>query len=199
MQAIVEANLPLRIAAVISNRPSAAGLDYAAQRGVPTTVVDHKAYTTREAFDTSLARTIDEHRPDFIILAGFMRVLTAPFVEQYCGRLINIHPSLLPAFSGLHTHERALENGVKIHGCTVHFVTAEVDHGPIIIQAAVPVLPDDDAESLAARVLRQEHAIYPQALRWLIDGQVSLDDQQRVKFSGIVNGDGQLISPKECE
>lgn len=195
MQAIVEANLPLHVATVISNRPGVAGLDYAAQHGIPTAVVDHKAYTTRDAFDAALAMKIDEPIPDFIILAGFMRVLTAPFVAQYRGRLINIHPSLLPAFSGLHTHERALQSGVKIHGCTVHFVTTQLDHGPIIVQAAVPVLPDDDAASLAARVLQKEHMIYPQALRWLIDGKVSLDDQQRVKFDGIVNADDWLISP----
>ena len=197
MEAIVEANLPLHIAAVISNQPDAAGLAYAAQRGIATAVVDHKAYPYREAFDTKLAITIDPHQPDFVILAGFMRVLTPGFVAQYQGRLINIHPSLLPAFTGLHTHERALQSGVKIHGCTVHFVTAELDRGPIIIQAAVPLLPDDDVASLSARVLKQEHVIYPQALRWLIDGKVSLDGEQRVKFRGPVALDGVLINPKE--
>ena len=197
MEAIVEANLPLHIAAVISNQPEAAGLAYAAQRGIATAVVDHKAYPSREAFDAKLAITIDPHQPDFVILAGFMRVLTPGFVAQYQGRLINIHPSLLPAYTGLHTHERALQSGVKIHGCTVHFVTAELDHGSIIIQAAVPLLPDDDVASLSARVLKQEHVVYPQALRWLIDGKVSLDAEQRVKFHGPVALDGVLINPKE--
>ena len=197
MQAIVEADLPLRFAAVISNRPDAKGLDYAKQRNITTGVVDHKAFASREAFDAQLMMKIDEHQPDFVLLAGFMRVLTPMFVNHYLGRLINIHPSLLPAFTGLHTHERALENGVKVHGCTVHFVTAELDHGPIIIQAAVPLLPNDDSSTLAARVLRQEHLIYPQALRWLIEGKVSLGGDQRVKFGGTADPSGNLVSPKE--
>ncbi len=197
MQAIVEAQLPLNISAVISNRPEAKGLDYAAQRGIATAVVDHKTFPNRETFDAELAMKIDEHLPDFVILAGFMRVLTLGFVNHFRDRLINIHPSLLPAFAGLHTHERALEAGVKLHGCTVHFVTAELDHGPIIIQAAVPLLPNDDAASLAARVLQQEHVIYPQALRWLIEGKVSLGADQCVKFSGTADASGNLVSPKE--
>jgi phosphoribosylglycinamide formyltransferase 1 len=197
MQAIVEAELPLRIAAIISNRPDAKGLAYARERNIATAVVDHKVFASREAFDTELAMKIDEHQPDFVILAGFMRVLTPGFVNHFRGRLINIHPSLLPSFTGLHTHERALDAGVKVHGCTVHFVTAELDHGPIIIQAAVPVLPNDDAVTLAARVLQQEHVIYPQALRWLIDGTVSLGADQRVKFGGTADAGGNLVSPKE--
>ena len=197
MQAIVEAQLPVTISAVISNRPDAKGLDYAAQRGIATAIVDHEKFATREAFDAELAMKIDEHQPDFVILAGFMRVLTPGFVNHFLERLINIHPSLLPAFTGLHTHERALESGVKLHGCTVHFVTAELDHGPIIIQAAVPVLPGDNAASLAARVLQQEHSIYPQALRWLIEGKVSLGADQRVKFSATADASGKLVSPKE--
>lgn len=197
MQAIVEAQLPLNISAVISNRPDAKGLDYAVQRGIATGVVDHKTFPNREAFDAELMMKIDEHQPDLVILAGFMRVLTPSFVNHFIGRLINIHPSLLPTFTGLHTHERALDAGVQIHGCTVHYVTAELDHGPIIIQAAVPVLPNDDATSLAARVLQQEHAIYPQALRWLIEGKVSLDAKLRVKFGGTADASGALISPKE--
>ena len=180
MQTIVEAKLPIRIAAVISNRPDAKGLSYAAERRIATAVVDHTAFANRETFDAELAMKIDEHQPDFVLLAGFMRVLTAGFVNQFLGRLINIHPSLLPSFPGLHTHERALESGVKLHGCTVHFVTPEVDHGPIIIQAAVPVLANDDADALAARVLKQEHLIYPQALRWLIERKVSLGADLRV-------------------
>jgi phosphoribosylglycinamide formyltransferase 1 len=197
MQAIVKAELPIRIAAVISNRPDAKGLSYAAEHGIATAVIDHTAFPTREAFDAALAMKIDEHLPDFVILAGFMRVLTPGFVNHFLGRLINIHPSLLPAFTGLHTHERALEAGVKVHGCTVHFVTAELDHGPAIIQAAVPLLPNDDAASLAARVLQQEHVIYPQALCWLIEGKVSLGADRRVKFSGTADASGNLVSPKE--
>ena len=197
MQAIVEAELPIRIAAVISNRPDAKGLSYAADRGIATAVVDHTKFATREAFDAALATKIDAHHPDFVILAGFMRVLTPGFVNQYLGRMINIHPSLLPSFTGLHTHERALESGVKLHGCTVHFVTPELDHGPIIIQAAVPLLPNDDAQTLAARVLQQEHVIYPQALRWLIEGKVSLGADLRVKCGGTTDASSALISPKE--
>ncbi len=199
MQAIVEANLPIRISAVITNRADARGLQYAAERDIDTAVVDHMLFPTREAFDAELAIKIDEHQPDFVVLAGFMRVLTPGFVNQYHGQLINIHPSLLPAFSGLHTHERALECGVTLHGCTVHFVTPELDHGPIIIQAAVPVLPDDDAASLAARVLRQEHIVYPLALRWLIEGKVSLGAGQRVRFNGAAADGAALISPREQE
>jgi phosphoribosylglycinamide formyltransferase 1 len=199
MQAIVEAALPVRIAAVISNRADAQGLLYAAERGIATAVVDHTLFATREAFDAQLALKIDEKQPDFVVLAGFMRVLTPAFVDKYRGRLINIHPSLLPAFPGLHTHERALQTGVKVHGCTVHFVTPELDHGPIIIQAAVPVLPNDDAVTLAARVLRQEHIVYPRALRWLIEGKVSLGAGQRVSYSGTALDGGTLISPREEE
>ncbi|MGB8435031.1 MAG: phosphoribosylglycinamide formyltransferase [Burkholderiales bacterium] len=172
LRSIVEAGLP--VAAVISNRADAAGLGFARGRAIPTTVVDHGAYATREAFDTALAAAIDRHAPRLVALAGFMRILTASFVERYAGRLMNIHPSLLPAFPGLHTHAAALAAGVKIHGATVHFVTAELDHGPIIIQAAVPVLPGDDAGALAARVLEQEHVIYPMAIRWFLDGRLAL-------------------------
>jgi phosphoribosylglycinamide formyltransferase 1 len=197
MQAIVEAKLPVRIALVISNRADAKGLQYAAERGIATAVVDHTLFATREAFDAQLALKIDEQQPDFVVLAGFMRVLSPGFVHKYHGRLINIHPSLLPAFTGLHTHERALQTGVKLHGCTVHFVTPELDHGPIIIQAAVPVLPNDDAVTLAARVLRQEHIVYPRALRWLIEGKVSLGTGQRVSYSGAALDGGTLISPRE--
>lgn len=176
LRSIVEAGLP--VAAVIGNRADAAGLAFARGRAIPTTVVDHGAYATREAFDAALAAAIDRHAPRLIALAGFMRILTASFVERYAGRLMNIHPSLLPAFPGLHTHAAALAAGVKIHGATVHFVTAELDHGPIIIQAAVPVLPGDDAGVLAARVLEQEHVIYPMAIRWFLDGRLALGDGQ---------------------
>lgn len=180
MQALVEAGLPVN--AVISNRADAAGLAFASEHGIATAIVDHRGFATREAFDAALAQEIDRHAPALVVLAGFMRVLTAAFVQRYAGRLINIHPSLLPAFTGLDTHARALAAGVKIHGCTVHFVTAELDHGPIIIQAAVPVLPDDDEATLAARVLRQEHRIYPLAARWFIDGRLLIEgDAVRVR------------------
>ena len=167
MEAILAAHLPLNIRAVISNRPDAKGLDTARTHGLETVALDHKNFVSREAFDKALAETIDRYQPDYIVLAGFMRILTAGFIDQYPSRIINIHPSLLPAFTGLHTHQRALDSGVRIHGATVHFVTPELDHGPIIIQAAVPVLPDDTEDILAKRVLQQEHKIYPQALAWL--------------------------------
>jgi phosphoribosylglycinamide formyltransferase-1 len=172
MRALLEAQLPVEFAAVISNRADAAGLDFARARGVATAVVDHKAYPDRAAFDAALAAEIDRHAPDLVVLAGFMRVLTDAFVNRYRGRMINIHPALLPAFPGLHTHERALAAGVKLHGCTVHFVTPEVDVGPIIVQAAVPVLADDTPDSLAARVLAQEHRVFPLAVRWFAEGRL---------------------------
>ena len=174
MQAIVEAGLP--VAAVISNRADAAGLAYAAGRGIATAIVAHRDYAAREAFDAALAQAIDAYHPDLVVLAGFMRILTEGFVRHYEGRLLNIHPSLLPAFPGLDTHARALAAGVKLHGCSVHFVTAELDQGPIVIQAAVPVLPGDDETSLAARVLAQEHRIYPQAARWFIEEKLVIEN-----------------------
>ena len=157
-----------RVAAVISNKPDAAGLAFAREQGIATEVLDHKAFASREAFDTELAATIDRHQPALVVLAGFMRILTPGFVAHYVGRLINIHPSLLPAFTGLHTHQRAIDAGCKFAGVTVHHVTAELDVGPILDQAVVPVLPDDTAETLAARVLTQEHVIYPRAVRALM-------------------------------
>lgn len=180
MQALLDAKLNCHIKAVISNRADATGLDFARQHGIPTAVVAHIDYPDREHFDTALAQMIDSFHPDFVILAGFMRILAARFVTHYHGRLINIHPSLLPAYTGLHTHARALQDGVKIHGCTVHFVTPDLDHGPIIIQAAVPVIDDDTEASLAARVLHEEHRIFPQAIRWLCAAQVELADTGRV-------------------
>lgn len=179
MQAIVQAGIPgARIAAVISNRPDAAGLAWAQTQGIPTVALDHKQFAGREAFDQALAAAIDEFQPDLVVLAGYMRILTTPFVEHYAGRMMNIHPSLLPAFTGLHTHARAIETGVKITGCTVHFVTPELDHGPIIAQAAVPVLDDDTPDTLAERILQQEHCIYPQAVRWFIEGRLQVVDGQ---------------------
>lgn len=174
LQAILDAGIP--VSAVISNRPGAGGLAIAERRGVATTVVEHRRFATREAFDAALAEQIDRHAPRLVALAGFMRVLTPGFVARYAGRLVNIHPSLLPAFPGLDTHARALAAGAKRHGCTVHFVTAELDHGPIIARASVPVLPDDTAQTLAGRVLAQEHLIYPRALRWFLDGLLVVEE-----------------------
>src|SRR5688500_9483862 len=187
MRALIEAGLP--VSAVISNRAEAEGLEFAAARGIATGVVEHRAYATREAFEQALAAQIDRFAPRLVALAGFMRVLTPGFVARYRERLLNIHPSLLPAFPGLHTHERALAAGVKVHGCTVHFVTAELDHGPIVIQAAVPVRAGDDAAALAVRVLKQEHLVYPRAVRWFLEGKLALDDGV-VRVKG---GDAQLL------
>jgi phosphoribosylglycinamide formyltransferase 1 len=173
MEAIVKAcaaeGWPASIAAVISNRPDAGGLQFAAERGIATAVVDHKAYASRDDFDAELARIIDSFSPDLVVLAGFMRILTPAFTARYERRLLNIHPSLLPAFTGLHTHERALAMGCKVAGATVHFVTAELDHGAIVMQGVVPVQPGDDAKTLAGRVLTAEHRIYPQSVRWFVE------------------------------
>ena len=170
MQALLDAELP--VAAVISNVPGAAGLAIAGKRGVPTRVVPHRDFASRESFEDALAEQIDGFSPRLVALAGFMRVLSPGFVEHYRGRMLNIHPSLLPAFPGLHTHERALAEGVKLHGCSVHFVTADLDHGPIVAQAAIPVRRDDTAASLARRVLGLEHVLYPRAARWFLDGRL---------------------------
>ena len=158
----------VRIAAVVSNKADAKGLVFARDHGIATAVLDHKTFESREAFDAALAQAIDQYQPALVVLAGFMRILTPGFVEHYAGRLINIHPSLLPAFTGLHTHQRAIDAGCKFAGVTVHQVTAELDVGPILDQAVVPVLPDDTAQTLAARVLTQEHIIYPRAVRNLV-------------------------------
>ena len=185
MQAIVEANLPLHIAAVISNTAEADGLNFAQTKGIATRVVDHRSHASRGAFDAALMQTIDAFNPDLVVLAGFMRIFTETFVNHYQGRLINIHPSLLPAFPGLKTHEQALKMGVKLHGCTVHFVTAQVDHGPIVAQAAVSVSADDTPASLAARVLAQEHEIYPQAIRWFVEDRLTLTPDGRVNVQAV--------------
>ena len=195
MLAILEARPALDVAAVISNEPLAAGLEIARRRGVATRIVDHRGHADRSAFDAALTREIDAFEPRLIVLAGFMRVLTDAFVNRYAGRLINIHPSLLPAFRGLHTHRRALEAGVRIHGCTVHFVTPELDGGPIIAQAAVPVAPDDTEETLAARVLAQEHRIYPEVVRWICDGRVGLAPGGLVTFRHAGAARGSLACP----
>jgi phosphoribosylglycinamide formyltransferase-1 len=173
LRALLDAAIP--VSAVISNKADAAGLAVAASRGVATGVVEHRRFAAREAFDAALAAAIDRHAPRLVALAGFMRVLTPGFVARYAGRLVNIHPSLLPEFPGLDTHARALAAGVKRHGCTVHFVTADLDHGPIIAQASVPVLPGDTPDTLAARVLQQEHQLYPRAIRWFLDDELVIE------------------------
>jgi phosphoribosylglycinamide formyltransferase 1 len=194
MEAIVQAcateNWPARVAAVVSNKATASGLQFAAQQGIATAALDHKQFDSREAFDAELMKVIDGFAPDVVVLAGFMRILTEGFVRHYEGRLINIHPSLLPAFPGLHTHERALEAGCKVAGATVHLVTPELDHGPIIAQAVVPVLPSDTPGSLAERVLVQEHQIYPMAVRWLVQGLLS------VSSNGIVTVQGEATQAR---
>ncbi len=186
-QAIVGAQLPIEIVAVISNRPQAEGLEFAREHGLTAVAFDHAAHPDRDAFDGLLADEIARHQPDLVVLAGYMRILSSAFIARFEGRLLNIHPSLLPAFPGLKTHARALAEGVKIHGCTVHFVTAQLDHGPIVIQAAVPVQADDTVLTLAARVLAQEHAIYPQAIRWFAEGRL-------VNNRGLINLRGDLTS-----
>lgn len=178
MQAIVEANLPLHIAAVVSNQKDAAGLLFAQQRGIETRVVSHQDFSSRENFDRALIEIIDTFQPDLIVLAGFMRILTPSFVNHYQHRLINIHPSLLPAFPGLNTHQQAIDAGVKFSGCTVHFVTDMLDHGPIIAQSVVSVLAEDTAETLAARILVEEHKIYPQVLSWFAADLLSIEDHK---------------------
>jgi phosphoribosylglycinamide formyltransferase 1 len=198
MRSIAEAGTGLDVSAVISNRPDAAGLEWAATRGIETKVVDHKAFATREAFEAELALAIDGYSPDLIILAGFMRILTDGFIARYPRRIVNIHPSLLPSFPGLHTHARALEAGVKVHGATVHFVTPTLDNGPIVIQGVVPVMANDDERRLSDRVLEVEHRIYPQAIRWFAQGRIAFDgDVVRVSDSGVA-GD-YLISPRKAQ
>ena len=167
---------PAQVVAVVANRADAAGLGYAAANGIATAVVDHKAYASREDFDTALAEVIDGYQPDLVLLAGFMRILGPAFVRRYENRFLNIHPSLLPAFPGLHTHRRALAAGCKAVGATVHFVTPELDHGPIVMQSVVPVHAGDDEQALAARVLATEHVIYPLAVRWFVEGRLHVEE-----------------------
>jgi len=195
MEALLRADLPVEFSAVISNTPEAQGLDVARRFGIAGVVVDHRAFPDRSSFDAALADAMDCHAPDLVILAGFMRVLTADFVRRYSGRMINIHPALLPAFPGLHTHRKALAAGVKLHGCTVHFVTPEVDVGPIIAQAAVPVLQDDTEASLAARVLLQEHRIFPMAVRWFAEGRLHVRDDGTVLLDNAAVPPLPVISP----
>ncbi|MEX3948254.1 phosphoribosylglycinamide formyltransferase [Paraburkholderia sp. EG287B] len=167
-----------RIAAVIANRPDAAGLAFAASNGIATAVVDHRQFPDRASFDAALAQVIDGYAPDLVVLAGFMRVLTESFVGHYAGRMLNIHPSLLPMFPGLKTHQQALDAGCRVHGATVHFVTPTLDHGPIVAQSVVPVRTGDDAAALAARVLKTEHLMYPRAVRWFVEGRLALDGER---------------------
>lgn len=180
MEAVVRAaesqGWPARITAVISNKPEAKGLEFARARGIPTAVVANKEYPTRAEFDAALQEAIDRFAPDLVVLAGFMRILTAPFVEHYEGRMLNIHPSLLPLFPGLGTHQQALDAGEKEHGATVHFVTAELDHGPVVAQARVPVLPGDTEDTLAARVLVEEHKLYPHAVRLFVEDRLKIEN-----------------------
>ncbi|MBE9516361.1 MAG: phosphoribosylglycinamide formyltransferase [Proteobacteria bacterium] len=182
LQAIIDqtlsGDLPIEMACVISNRPNAQGLERAAKAGIETAAVDHTQFSDRQAFESALIAEIDRHQPQLVVLAGFMRVLSAEFVRHYANRMINIHPSLLPAFPGLHTHERAIEANAAQHGASVHFVTPEVDAGPIIIQATVPIKTNDTPELLAARVLEQEHHIYPLAVRWLAENRLSIENNQ---------------------
>jgi len=195
MEAVLDARLPARVAAVLSNNPQARGLEIARVRGIATAVVDHRAFADRAGFEAALAAQVDRHRPELIALAGFTRILTPSFVERYDGRILNIHPSLLPAFPGLDTHRRALEAGVRIHGCTVHFVTPALDSGPIVVQAAVAVEAGDTEERLAARVLAQEHRIYPQAIRWYCEGRLRVGRDGSVTVGGARASPAALIAP----
>lgn len=193
-RAAQEENWPARVVAVISNKPAAGGLAWATSQGIAAIAIDHTSYPDRESFDAALAREIDGHSPDLVVLAGFMRILTPAFVQRYEGRMLNIHPSLLPAFTGLHTHRRAIEDGCKLAGATVHFVSADLDHGPVVVQAAVPVLPDDDEKTLAARVLRVEHRIYPLAVRWFVTDRLALEGG-RVRQ---IDGERQVVFAAEA-
>jgi phosphoribosylglycinamide formyltransferase-1 len=198
LQALIDAcadpDYPAEISLVISNRPKAQGLERAGNAGITREIVNHKDFQTREDFEAALNHALKTAKVDFICLAGFMRVLTATFASDWRGRLINIHPSLLPSFEGLHVHERTIDSGVKLAGCTVHFVSADVDAGPIIGQAAVPVLPGDDADKLAARILVEEHRLYPACLRLLIEGKARLHGGI-VIYDGTVTASGSLINP----
>ena len=196
MRALIEARTGIHVRAVISNRPDAGGLEYARSQGLATHVVDHQSFDTREAFEHALAATIEALGPDLILLAGFLRIFSPAFIARFPRRILNIHPSLLPAFPGLHTHRQALAAGVKLHGATVHVVTPRLDSGPIVIQAAVPVVPGDTEESLAERVLEAEHRIYPQAVRWFLEDRVEFlpGDVVQVRGSGVSSD--SMISPR---
>ena len=197
LQALIDSDdvkaSPANIRAVISNRADAYGLQRAKDAGIDTRVLDHKAFEGREAFDAALIEVIDEFKPQLVVLAGFMRILSADFVRHYQGRLLNSHPSLLPKYKGLHTHQRALEAGDGEHGCSVHFVTEELDGGPLVVQAVIPVESDDSPHSLAQRVHAQEHRIYPLAVRWFAEGRLSLDEQGALLDGQLLAASGHLI------
>lgn len=194
---VASGELPIEIVAAISNRPDVFGLTRAANAGIPTVVLDHKGFSSRETFDQELMRTIDGYNPGLIVLAGFMRILTPEFTQHYLGRMLNIHPSLLPKFQGLHTHQRALDAGESQHGVTVHFVTAELDGGPAIVQAVVPVLADDDASLLAKRVQRQEHVIYPLAVKWFAQGDLVMTEGKALLKGETLPACGHQIKANE--
>lgn len=200
LQALIDAHqrgeLPVNIAAVISNRPQAYGLERARQAGIETLVLDHTGFASREAFDEELQARIDAYDPQLVVLAGFMRILTPGFTRHYLGRMLNIHPSLLPKYQGLHTHQRALEAGDAEHGVTVHFVTPELDDGPNVVQAVVPVLPDDDTNTLAQRVQAQEHLIYPLAVRWFAEGRLRMDNQHCLLDDQLLPVTGHVIDSR---
>ncbi|WP_449101476.1 phosphoribosylglycinamide formyltransferase [Pseudomonas veronii] len=197
LQALIDStrtgNSPARIAAVISNRSDAYGLQRAREAGIATRTLDHKAFEGREAFDSALVELIDAFNPKLVVLAGFMRILSADFVRHYAGRLLNIHPSLLPKYKGMHTHQRALDAGDSEHGCSVHFVTEELDGGPLVVQAVVPVESDDSAQTLAQRVHTQEHRIYPLAVRWFAEGRLILGKQGALLDGQLLAASGHLI------
>ena len=195
MVSLLDGRLPGTCSAVISNRADAAGLAVAADRGIATAAIDHRGFALREEFDAALATKIEQHEPDLVLLAGFMRILTDGFVRRFEGRLLNIHPSLLPAFPGVKTHARALAAGVRLHGCSVHFVTPALDGGPIIAQAAVPVQADDDEATLGRRVLAEEHRLYPRVARWFLDGRLCLVDG-RARLAGETAVAGSLHVPQ---
>ncbi|PSS49446.1 phosphoribosylglycinamide formyltransferase [Pseudomonas sp. BBP2017] len=199
LQALIDSvrtgDSPVRIRAVISNRADAYGLQRARDAGIDTAVLDHKAFEGREAFDAALVELIDGYQPQLVVLAGFMRILSAGFVRHYQGRLLNIHPSLLPKYKGLHTHQRALEAGDKEHGCSVHFVTEELDGGPLVVQAVIPVELDDTPEVLAQRVHSQEHRIYPLAVRWFAEGRLRLGEHGALLDGQPLAASGHLIRP----
>ncbi len=201
LQALIDGvntgELPIEIAAVISNRPDVLGLTRAQDAGITTRVLDHKGFASREAFDSALQQAIDSYEPDLVVLAGFMRILTPEFTQHYLGRMLNIHPSLLPKFQGLHTHQRALDAGESHHGVTVHFVTAELDGGPAVIQAKVPVLANDDATLLAKRVQHQEHVIYPLAVKWFAQGKLAMQEGKALLNGELLPASGYQIEANE--
>ena len=188
LQSMIDAELPANIAAVISNKENAFGLERAKEANIPTQVLEHEHFESREKFDSELQRLIDQHQPDLVVLAGFMRILSNQFVSHYAGRLINIHPSLLPKYKGMHTHQRVMNDGEPLHGSSVHFVNSELDGGPVLLQARLPVLPTDSVESLELRIKTKEHLIYPTAISWFADGRIKLIDNEIYMDDQKMNG-----------